>query len=72
MIKLDKMEVVNMSRKYKLLVIFLLSVILPPTRTELFTALVELEKVLHAENNVATDLREYIKSEENRLNRLKE
>ena len=40
-------------------------------RTELFTALVELEKVLHAENGVANDLREYISREESRLQKLK-
>lgn len=38
---------------------------------ELFTALVDLEKVLHAENAVAHDLRRYVQKEEERLEKLR-
>lgn len=37
---------------------------------ELFTALVDLEKVLYAEREVAEDLRSYIEREQLRLNQL--
>lgn len=38
---------------------------------ELFTAIVDLEKILHAEHAVAHDLRRYIEKEEQRLGRLR-
>ena len=38
---------------------------------EMFSALVDLEKVLYAENGVAKDLRQYIADEEVRLAQLK-
>lgn len=40
------------------------------TSGELFTALVDLEKVLYAEREVAEDLRSYIQREQTRLNKL--
>jgi len=40
--------------------------------SELFTALVDLEKILQAENEVASDLRGYIQREEQRLEQLKQ
>lgn len=41
-------------------------------KAELFTALVDLERILYAEDNIAKDLRAYISSEEARLNKLKQ
>jgi hypothetical protein len=38
---------------------------------EKFTALIEVEKILHAEHGIAHDLKEYIRNEENRLEQLK-
>ena len=38
---------------------------------EVFTSIADLEKILYAENDVAIDLKQYIASEENRLERLK-
>ena len=39
---------------------------------ELYTALVDLEKILVAESGVATNLREYIVKEESRLDQLRQ
>ena len=40
-------------------------------RSELFTAIVDLQKILVAENSLATDLKQYIEAEEIRLTKLK-
>ena len=40
-------------------------------QSELFTALVDLERVLHAEYDVAKNLRSYIAAEEERIAHLK-
>ena len=40
-------------------------------RSELFTAIVELQKILVAEDSLASDLKEYIAAEETRLEKLK-
>jgi prolyl 4-hydroxylase len=39
--------------------------------SELFTAIVELERVLHAENEIAQDLKAYIETEQERINTLR-
>ena len=57
---------------HRLLQLIVLLCIWNIAHSELFTALVELEKVLHAENEVATDLRQYIEREEKRLEQLKQ
>ena len=55
------------------LVLFVIaSFTIQTTRSELFTAIVDLERILWAENSVASDLREYIALEEKRLQKLKE
>ena len=41
------------------------------TNSELFTALVDLERVLYAEDELATSLQDYIAAEELRIERLK-
>jgi len=41
------------------------------TEAELFTAVVDLERILHAEYEVAQDLRKYVESEQQRINALK-
>jgi len=38
---------------------------------EMFTAIVDLERILHAEYEVAQDLRDYVESEQQRINTLK-
>lgn len=38
---------------------------------EMFTALVDLQRALYAERDVASDLRQYIRREEERLEKLK-
>ena len=61
----------NIGYSQRLLQITALLCVWNIAHSELFTALVELEKVLHAENEVATDLREYIAREEQRLQQLR-
>ena len=41
------------------------------SQAELFTAVVDLERILHAEYEVAQDLRNYIDSEQRRIDTLK-
>ena len=45
--------------------------VLSSIRGEVFTSIADLEKILYAENDVAIDLKQYIASEEHRLERLK-
>lgn len=52
--------------------IILLIHLISPTSTELFTAVVHLEKLLSTEHQIVSLLDTYLKSEENRLNKLKE
>lgn len=40
-------------------------------QAELFTAMVDLEKILYAEHSVAHDLRKYVEKEEQRLARVR-
>lgn len=47
------------------------SLLLAQVRSELFTAMVDLQKVLFAEQSIANDLKEYIAKEEARLQTLK-
>lgn len=51
--------------------IVIVTLILSSARSELFTATVELQKILVAENSIATDLKNYIATEEQRLAKLK-
>lgn len=41
------------------------------TRAELFTAVVDLERILHAEHEVARDLRNYVETEQQRIDTLR-
>ena len=41
------------------------------TQAELFTAVVDLERILHAEHEVAQDLRNYVDNEQRRIDTLK-
>ena len=41
------------------------------TQAELFTAIVDLERILHAEYEVAQDLRNYVENEQRRIDTLK-
>jgi len=41
------------------------------TEAELFTAIVDLERILHAEYEVAQDLRHYVENEQRRIDTLK-
>jgi len=41
------------------------------TQAELFTAVVDLERILHAEYEVAQDLRNYVENEQRRIDTLK-
>ena len=45
--------------------------VLQLSNSELFTALVDLERVLYAEDDLAKNLRQYIESEEARISALK-
>lgn len=60
------------SLSHQLLHVIVLLCVWNIVKSELFTALVELEKVLHAENGVALDLRHYIEREQDRLDTLKQ
>ena len=52
-------------------VILLVSSLVNISNCDYFSAIVELEKVLHVEHNVAHDLRDYINKEQQRLDNLK-
>jgi len=41
------------------------------TQAEMFTAVVDLERILHAEYEVAQDLRNYVKNEQQRIDTLR-
>ena len=41
------------------------------TQAELFTAVVDLERILHAEYEVAQDLRNYVENEQRRIDTLR-
>ena len=51
--------------------ILVIACVTPLTAGEMFTAMAELEAALYAEHDVADVLKMYIKSEEERLNKLK-
>ena len=55
----------------KFLNVILLLCVAQQVRTELFTALVDLKKVLVAERDIAQDIRHYIQQEEQRLHELR-
>ena len=57
--------------KQRLLQVVTLLCVWTIAKGEMFTALVEMKKILLAESGVATNLREYITKEESRLERLK-
>lgn len=53
------------------LVLVLLVYLFAVARCELFTAMVELEKVIDAETQLAESIRKYVQEEETRLDKLK-
>jgi len=53
------------------LLVFILGSLAVDVQSELFTAIVDLEKVLHAEHDVAEDLKVYIESEQRRIDALR-
>lgn len=52
-------------------ILFVLACVAHFAHAELFTAVVELQKALYAEKEVAGELRKYIRSEEERLEKLR-